>query len=275
MPMSSLLRHSCAALLLAGLSASCVLALDTADARDKTAKSATTTGAGQPEVVTTVTATGPGGKDVTVVSGPAAGAKKAARKAEKKEREITYARMELALAEMDAELEMHDAQLELQRAHQGQDAAQRDLDHFTKVERLFELEDQQMDVERGAESALEQKQELEELMKMYKADDFAKMTKELVLQRGKFRMEMAQRESELTKKRAADKQAHALAVKELELSQALKKAQDGVNSAEYKLKKTQAHNELELMRARHKLDDAQKPDEDEDEGGPKAASKGA
>ncbi len=261
MSMPSLLSQSGAALLLAVLSSSCVLAVDTAEAKDK--KTATS--------ATTVTATSSGTKTAAGVPPSEAETKKAARKAEKKERGITYARMELALAEMDAEFEMRDAKLDLERAMQGLDAAQRDLRHFTDVERPLELEDQQMDVDRGVESALEQKQELEELMKMYKADDFAKMTKELVLQRGKFRMELAQREMELTKKRAADKQAHALAVKELDLKLALKKAQDGVYGAESKMKKTQAHNELELMRARHKLDDAQKPDEDEAE----AAAKGA
>ena len=273
--MSSLLRHSCAALLLAGLSASCVLAVDTADGKDKQANSKSATSAGKPEGATSESATSDGKTVVAGVPLSESETKKAARKAEKKERTVTYARMELALAEMDAELELRDARLDLERASQGLQAAQRELDHFTKVERPLELEDQQMDVERSAESALEQKQELEELMKMYKAEDFAKMTKELVLQRGKFQMDMAQRESDLTKKRAADKQAHALAVKELELSLALKKAQDGVNSAESKLKKTQAKNELELMRARHKLDDSQKPDEDEDEAAAKGASKGA
>jgi hypothetical protein len=67
----------------------------------------------------------------------------------------------------------------------------------------------------------------------------------------------------LEKKRAADKRDKAWANKQQELARAEKRAQDSLANAESKLKKVQASNELDLMRARHKLSDAERPDEDE------------
>ena len=243
--MSMQSRPVFAALLLAALCSSCVFAYDTND-RDKkkpVAQDSAPAAAGAAEA-----------------SSPEA-AKQAELKALKKEREKTYANLELALAEMDAERELLSAQLDLERAQNSLKAAQRDLEYFQKVERPLEMEDQQMDLDRSAQSAHERQMELDEIMAMYKKDDFAKLTKELVVQREKFRMEMAQRELALAKKKASDKQQHAWAVKELDLSLALKKAQDGVSDAQARLKKTQAKNELELMRARHKVEDAQRPEE--------------
>jgi len=245
-----------AALLLAAMCPSCMFSYDT-NQRDK------------PKAVAEDGAAG--GAVAAEASSPEA-AKKAELKALKKEREKTYANLELALAEMDAERELLSAQLDLERAQNSLNAAQRDLEHFQQVERPLELEDQELDLARSTQSAHERQMELDEIMAMYKKDDFAKLTKELVVQREKFRMEMAQRELALAKKRATDKQQHAWAVKELELSLALKKAQDGLSDAQAKLKKTQAKNELELMRARHKVEDAQRPDE-ATEGA--AAAKGA
>ena len=248
-----------AALLLAALCSSCVFAYDTND-RDKK------------KAVAEQSAPAAAGAAVAAEASSPEAAKKAELKALKKEREKTYANLELALAEMDAERELLSAQQELERAQNSLQAAQRDLEHFQKVERPLEMEDLQMDLDRSTQSAHERQMELDEIMAMYKKDDFAKLTKELVVQREKFRMEMAQRELALAKKKANDKQQHAWAVKELDLSLALKKAQDGVGDAQAKLKKTQARNELELMRARHKVEDAQRPDEDAE--GP-AGAKGA
>jgi hypothetical protein len=180
--------------------------------------------------------------------------------------------MELALAEMEAANDLNDANFELERARNDLQSAQRDLDHYQKQERPLDLEDAQIDLDRGAESALEKRQELDELIAMYKKDEFAKMTKELVLQRGKVSMELVQREVELSKKRAADKKEHAMVVKERDLSLAVAKAQQGVTAAEAKLKKTQAHNELELLKARHKVEDAERPGDDDDS--PSGESKG-
>ncbi|MEO6710355.1 MAG: hypothetical protein ABI054_00675 [Planctomycetota bacterium] len=266
------IAHVCAALLLAGLSSSCMLAVGTDGSHLKEKPKTVTLSDGSAGSADTKPQEAGAAKEEKKPS-PEAVAKKAARKAEKKAREATYAHMELALAEMDAANELHDANFELLQAKHGLEAAQRELDHFQKAERPLNLEDSQIDLDRSNESAIEQKQELEELMAMYKADDYAKMTKELVINRGKFRLEVAQREAELAKKRAADKKDHDMAVKERDLGLALAKAQDGVSSAEAKLKKVQAHNELELMRAHHKIEDAERPDDDEEESG--SAPKGA
>lgn len=250
-------HHACSSLLLAFAATSCVFAVDTkrADAKPP---------ADGPKAVAA--------KADTPADAEKKQADKAARKQQMKEREVTYARMELAMAEMDAANDLAEAKFELEHAKAEHQAAVRALEHFQKVAKPIELEDSAMDLDRTRESAIEQKQELDELTAMYKADDFAKLTKELVLQRGKHRMEMAQRDLALTEKRVADKRDHGLVEKERELTLALRKAEQDLRGAEAKLAKTQAHNELELMRARHKLEDASRPDEDDEgEDGPKGA----
>ncbi len=274
-PMSSHFRHMCAALLLASLSSACVLAVGTDTAEHRSKLAATDGSAAATTSQTDVVAAGASvdGKDKQPAPDSEAGKKKAARKAEKKAREVTYAHMEKALADMDAANDLRDANFELEHARHELEAAQKELEHYQKLERPLDLEDSQIDLDRGSESALERKQELDELISMYKKDEYAKMTKELVLQRGKFTLELAQREVELSKKKAADKKEHAMAVKERDLSLALAKAQESLTAAEAKLKKTQAHSELELLRARHKVEDAERVDDDEEPSG--GASKGA
>ncbi|HUR29703.1 MAG TPA: hypothetical protein VM509_16045 [Planctomycetota bacterium] len=267
--------HLCAAVLLASLSSSCVFAFGTDDESSHPfAKLHESAVVGRPAENGVAAAGESGeGKDGKPAASPEAAKKKAERKAQKKARETTYARMELALAEMEAENDLRDAKFDVEHARQDLEAAQRELDHFQRQAKPLELEDSQLDVDRSIESALERQQELDELTSMYKKDEVAKMTKELVLQRGKKTMEFAQRELELDKKRAASKKEHDLTVKERDLTLAVAKAQQEAGSAEAKLKKVQAHNELELLRARHKLEDAERPDDDE--GSADGESKGA
>ncbi len=258
--MTHFLRPLCAAVLLATLSSACLTADGAGESGD---------GNGKPmamaaEMKAPAKAGDPKQEAAPeVATDAAADAKKAQRKAEKQQREVTYATMELALAEMDAERELRDATQDVQHAKQELEAAELELAHFKQVERLLELEDQQIDLDRAVQAAAESKSELDEIMAMYKADDFAKMTRELVVQREKFRMEIAQRMLALAKKRAADKQSHDWAVKERDLTQAREKASAGVASAEDKLKKTRASNELDLLRARHKLEEAQRGEDDD------------
>src|SRR5690349_2533751 len=207
--MSRSFLHLCAALL-AGLSSSCVLAFGTDDVHSNSKPGETLTLAAAPGDEAKEAAAGGGDKEAKAAPSPEAAKKKAERKAEKKVRELAYARMELALAEMDAENDLRDAKFDLEHAQQELDAAEKELGHFKGQVRPLELEDSQLDLDRSSESALQRKQELDELIAMYKKDEFAKMTKELVLQRGKTTMEFAQRELELDKKRAADKKEHDL-----------------------------------------------------------------
>lgn len=275
--MSSLLRTSVAALTLAVISSSCVFAVGTGSDDGPADK------AGKPHTAQAAQAahpTGAAGKDAAAdAAGAEAQAKKAeaeakaaARKAEKKEREIAYARMELAIAEMGAQADLVDAEQGLEHARQELETARTELQHFQKVEMQLDQEDQKLDLDRSAENVVQQKQELEELMAMYKADEYAKMTKELVVRRGKFQLEMAERSSALEQKRAADHQSHTWPMKARELSLSVTKAEQAVGAAEAKLAKTKSQNELDLLRARHRLADAERPDDEADAGG---ESKGA
>jgi hypothetical protein len=263
--MSSFLRHACAALFLAVTSTSCVLAIGTGTKDPRVPRVGAQGGAVAAQDGAAPT------NAADAAAAPAVAAKAAARKAEKKAREVTYAKMELAIAQLDAERELKDATLDVERSRHDLEAAQRNLEHFQKVERALALEDQVIDLDRAKEQAHQQQQELEELMAMYKADEYAKLTKELVIQRGKFQMEMAQRSLELARKRAADREGHEWPTKERELSLALRKAQDGLESSEAKLVKTKASTELELLRAKHKVEEAERPDDEDEAAGAKGA----
>ncbi len=93
---------------------------------------------------------------------------------------------------------------------------------------------------------------------MYKKEDFASLTKELVIQRGKKSLEFAQRGLELAKKSQEQLVSHELAKKELELDQAVERAEKALLEANAKKEKCAAECKLKAMKADHHVDEQQR-----------------
>ncbi len=158
-----------------------------------------------------------------------------------KERSIAEARVALVIAETEREQQLVDAQAEIAKAQTELADAERELAAFVERTAPHELENARLSHDEAVYRSEEARAELAELEAMYKADQFAAMTKELVLQRGRRQVEVAERRLALSKAALAAKQEieHVAKVKELEgkvadRRRALAKAERGLALAKLK-----------------------------------------
>jgi hypothetical protein len=93
---------------------------------------------------------------------------------------------------------------------------------------------------------------------MYKKEDFAALTKELVLNRGKKNLEFANRSLEHEKIEAATTRDVELPRKEKDLQLALRKAENKLREEKAEQLKMADENELKLRKAERAVDDAEK-----------------
>lgn len=182
----------------------------------------------------------------------------AADKLMKGGRELDYAKMELDLSKMSIAAETREADNAVTEATQKLDAVKRDRDNFKAREKPEKIADKQLDIDRAAWRMEESRQELAELESMYKKEDFAGLTKELVLQRGKKNLEFAQRGLELAKQTQEQLVSHELAKKELELDQAVERAEKALQEANAKKEKCATECKLKAMKAEHRVDEQQR-----------------
>jgi hypothetical protein len=182
----------------------------------------------------------------------------AADKLEKKQRELDYAKMELDIAKMSAAADARESDASVQEATQKLEVVKKDRDNFKALEKPSKLADKQLDIDRAAWRMEETRQELAELEQMYKKEDFASLTKELVLNRGKKNLEFAQRGLDLAKKEQDGLTTHDLPKRETELDQSVERAEKALAEATAKKEKGAAETKLKLLRAEHRVAEAQR-----------------
>ncbi len=167
----------------------------------------------------------------------------------KREHEIAAAKHEGEALELAHELRSAEAKLK---------EADGDLKRFLKHELPNALKDIQLDLDRSKESAYRAQKELDELKAMYKAEEFANMTKELVLHRGTKDMEFAKRRLALSEAEATLKRDGELPKQQRELEQEVANAKEGVRVVNHKLSVLRMERALGLLkekRAREKLEE--------------------
>lgn len=193
-----------------------------------------------------------GGKSATAKADEA---EEEADKLLKKEHELEYARMELEIAKLGSAADDREAETSVKEATFKLETARKDQDNFLNLDEPTQVASNQLSLDRSRQSMEESRQELAELEAMYKQEDFAELTKELVLSRGRKRLEFSQRGYELAKKGQEDLLGHELPKKEKELAQAVEKAEKGLHEAQAKKDRGALEAKLKLMRAEHKIDD--------------------
>ena len=178
-----------------------------------------------------------------------------ADKLKKKERELAYAQMELDIAKLGAAADERESDNSVKDATLKLESARKDQANFLDLDKPSQVAGSQLSLDRSQQSMEESRQELAELEAMYKQEEFAELTKELVLSRGKKRLEFSQRGYELAKKGQEELLGHDLPKKEKELAQAVEKAEKSLNEAQAKKERGALETKLKLMRAEHKIDD--------------------
>ena len=191
----------------------------------------------------------------------------AEEKAEHAERELLLAQLDLAVAELEAKQSMVEAERALEDAGRELEEADKALALFRDHERPSELAEAQLDLDRSRHRNSLAKDELNELISMYEAEEFAELTKELVLKRGRKSAEFAQRSLALAEAEFALLQSEELPRRERELEQGLREAQQSLADAKRALEVTRIETKIALMKAHNELADAQESAADDTERG--------
>ena len=182
----------------------------------------------------------------------------AADKVQKAQREVEYAKIDLDLAKMSTAAEAREADQAVVEATQKLEAVKKDRDNFKNNETPQKLAERQLDIDRSTQFSEEAKQELDELEGMYKKEEFASLTKELVLSRGKKKLEFAKRGLELAKKNQEQLTNFELPKKQLELDQSVERAEKALAEANAKKEKGALESTLKVKKTEHHVDEAQK-----------------
>jgi hypothetical protein len=176
----------------------------------------------------------------------------------KKTREVEYARMSLEIAKLAAENDAKASKKAVEAADRELGAAKGERDNFKKTLLALELDERALALDRAKQNVLEAEQELAELEGMYAQEQFAGTTKELVLTRGRARLEMSKRDLDLAQRRAEQTKSFEHKKRERELGEHVTKAQVAVDEAKAKLEKQKLESALSLRRAQHALEDAER-----------------
>lgn len=181
-----------------------------------------------------------------------------ADKVKKAERALDDARVELKIARQECEAASRKQKDETEEAEYELGKAREALDLFQKTAKPLELQKLQLNYDRSITNVEEEKAKLEELLSMYKKEDFASATKELVLMRGKKGLEFANRSLEQDRIEAEATRNIELPRKEKDLELALHKAENTLRESKAEQAKLSDENELKLRKAERAVDDAEK-----------------
>jgi hypothetical protein len=207
-------------------------------------------------------ATGSGAKPADSAA-PAPGGEAAAKdeKAEalqKKERELNYSKLQFQITELEVQADERSQRSSIAEAERGVRRAEEELADYLQAHKALEAAERLLNKDQQHENLRETQQEFDELESMYKDEDFAKKTKELVLSRGKSRLDFTRRGLELSTIRREFQEQVALPRKERDLREALDKARVGLEDTRAGAERKKLSNQLQLLRAKDGLDDLQK-----------------
>jgi HlyD family secretion protein len=200
-----------------------------------------------------------------------------AQKARKKELErandladrahsLAQARIDLTLAELEVQTAQTKAERALAEATRELKEEELELAVFPEHERPQQLDDARLGLDRAAHRLELEQDELGELTAMYEQDDFAELTKELVLKRGRKGVEFAERSLTLERAKLQLLEGETLPKKERELRAAVDKARSAVEVAQAGLDQSQLEAQKKLSGARYAITKLERP-RPEDVGG--------
>lgn len=180
-----------------------------------------------------------------------------ALKIAKAEHALDNAKAEERIAKLEVQAAERKADDEVAEAQHGAQRAAEALEHFVEKEKPLTLAQLQLGIDTAAWRLEEQKQELSELQAMYNKDEVAKLTKELVLQRGQKGVEFATRNLEQEQSEAAMKRDFELPRKQRELEQDKREADAKLREARASKERGVEENALKLRKAAQSVEDAE------------------
>jgi hypothetical protein len=179
-----------------------------------------------------------------------------------KEREIAHKRRDLEYAKiglqtneierrmrtMSIEAQLHDAEVDLQKQR-------KELELHQKETAPRELEEHLITLDYQTHRAEESKEELAELESMYKDDEFASKTKELVIKRGRRQAEMADRNLAVGRREFEVFKSHTMPEREKDLQKKVRDAEMALEKSRMEKQKSMMELDVQQRQAMDKVKD--------------------
>ena len=177
---------------------------------------------------------------------------------QQKQRELEYAKVSVQTAAIDRQVRMMAVEAGVQKAQREIDKEKRELDLFLGKHRPRELEEHQISLDHQIHRAEEAKEELAELEAMYKEDEFARTTKELVIRRGRRSAEMADRSLAVARQEMELFEKTTLVERERDLRDKVKDAELELEKSRLEMEKAKLEVDVQQRQADDKVRDLQR-----------------
>lgn len=192
---------------------------------------------------------------------------KAAEKTDdtEKQHKIELAELELKKAKIENEKGVGAARVALEVAERKLAAAQAKLQVFQATTMAVRVDEAQLDLDRSTGRAADAQAELDELEAMYAEEEFAEMTKELVLSRGRRNLEHARRSVAIGETKLARLVDAELPAEEAALARSVLEAEGALASARLALQIAEIGGQVSVTKATRALEKAKKGDEQDED----------
>ena len=171
------------------------------------------------------------------------------KKLEEATRALEIAKMKLEVAKMAQKSEEIELEIALAKARTEKEIAERHLRQFSDVDLPRRQEEGRLKLLQGQDNLQDAKEELAQLEDMYKDGDLADKTREIVLQRGKRRVERTVKWLALQEIELRSLETFHLPVEKEKLTLALKDKADALAKAERDAAKKRAEQGIQLKEA--------------------------
>ncbi|MFT7619235.1 MAG: hypothetical protein ACI97A_002885 [Planctomycetota bacterium] len=169
------------------------------------------------------------------------------------EQQIQIANLELQASEISVMIKDSKSKETMRNAAFTLQMAKQSLETFTVMEAPVQIRDAQVSFDQARNRAELAKDELNELIAMYKAEEFAELTKELVLKRGKKNVEFSNRRLAIQAEKMTRLKQKELPKKQKELEHKVRQAEVSMRSAELEAKKASIDIQIMSMKAKNKI----------------------
>lgn len=176
-----------------------------------------------------------------------------AKRARKLEHELVVAHMKLELARLDTKIKTETAEAGLAKSDREAKSASDVLHHFDKVVRPTRVKETHITLDAAKNQAEQAQDEYNELVAMYKAEEFAEMTKELVLKRGRHTLDLAKRRLDVQAGKLDDLRKNILPRERAALTGKAQEADSGLRRARLTKEKTKLEIRIAMSEAEHSV----------------------
>ena len=175
------------------------------------------------------------------------------KKLEETKRSLEIAKMKLEVAKMSQKSEEIEQDVALTKARSERDLAERQMRQFTEIDMPRRLEEGRLHLQEGKDGLQDAKEELAQLEDMYKDGDLADKTREIVLNRGRRRVERTTKWLSLQEIELRSLETFHLPVEKEKLTLSLTEKKEALAKAERDTAKSKAERAIGTREAENEV----------------------